>query len=94
MDQEKQSPLKQKHTLALVERKKCIITGVADISAFNEEEIVLKTEDYVLIVDGEDLHIGSVHIEEGKLDICGTINSVSYVSPRLKIHSLFGKMKK
>lgn len=59
-------------------RKKISITGVEDIESFNEERIVLYTLCGVVIVDGHNMHINKLCIENGETDISGDIDSVVY----------------
>ena len=46
------------HRLTLDGRDKLTVSGVEDVERFDENEIVMNTTDGVLIVNGENLHIG------------------------------------
>ena len=59
------------HRLELVGREKLTVSGVEDVERFDENGIVMSTSAGVLVVTGEDLHIG-------KLSLDGRIDSVTY----------------
>jgi len=94
MEKGKQFKSKLRHSVMIDERKKCVITGIADIAGFHEKEIVLKLDDSIMVIAGDSLHIGSLHVEEGKLDICGTISSIAYETPHTKLRSIWGCKRK
>ena len=83
----------EKHTLSMNERRQAIITGVADVCSFHENEIVLRVEGGEMVIGGEGLHVGKLLLEEGRLDVEGRIDSVVYESPRV-IRRLFGFVRK
>ena len=66
------------HSLQLERRKRALITGVTDVCSFHETEIVLKVDSGVMIITGENLHIGRLLLEDGKLDVDGQIDGVVY----------------
>ena len=94
MEKGKQTKSKLRHSVLVDERRKCVITGVADIAGFHEKEIVLRLEECIMVITGDELHIGSLHMEEGKLDICGHISSLAYETPRKKVHSFWRSKQK
>jgi len=71
-----------KHQLKLEARKHAVITGVAEVSSFHETEIVLRIDDGVMVVFGENLHIGKLLIEEGEVDVEGRIDGINYEKPK------------
>ena len=46
------------HRLELVGRERLTVSGVEDVERFDENGIVMSTSAGVLVVTGEDLHIG------------------------------------
>lgn len=71
----------EKHTLSLEERRRATITGVTDVCSFDENEIVLRLEDGNMVIGGEELHVGRLLLEEGRLEVRGRVDSVSYEAP-------------
>ena len=45
---------------------------------FDENEIVMNTTDGVLIVNGENLHIGKLSLDGGELHVDGRVDALSY----------------
>jgi len=68
----------KKHTLHLENREKLSLSGVSDVSGFDESIIVLSTELGALSVRGEQLHIDRIDLEAGQLEVRGKIHELSY----------------
>ena len=66
------------HTAELRDRQSAAFTGVADVEAFNEEEVVLLTDLGVLVLGGEGLHIGRLSLETGELSAEGALSGLQY----------------
>ena len=66
------------HRLELVGREKLTVSGVEDVERFDESGIVMSTSAGVLVVTGEDLHIGKLSLDGGELHVDGRIDSVTY----------------
>ena len=81
--------VQKSHKLVLNNRKTGQVTGVLDVLSFNLNEILLETEQGMLMVKGTDLHV------KGEIDLSGNIDSISYSdiqSPGKQAESLFGKL--
>ena len=66
------------HRLELVGREKRPVSGVGGVERFEESGIVMSTSAGVLVVTGEDLHIGKLSLDGGELHVDGRIDSVTY----------------
>ena len=66
------------HRLELVGRERLTVSGVEDVERFDENGIVMSTSAGVLVVTGEDLHIGKLSLDGGELHVDGRIDSVTY----------------
>ena len=80
------------HKLILNNRKAGLVTGVL---SFNLNEILLETEQGMLMVRGTDLHVNRVNLEKGEIDLSGNIDSISYSdihSTAKQAGSLFEKL--
>ena len=55
------------HRVELDGRERLIVSGVDDVDRFDENEIVMTTSAGTLIVTGESLHIGELHVD-GRID--------------------------
>ena len=70
--------VQKNHKLILNNRKAGLVTGVLDVLSFNLNEILLETEQGILMVRGTDLHVNRVNLEKGEIDLSGNIDSISY----------------
>ena len=55
-----------------------MVTGVLDVLAFDLNEVLLETEQGMLMVKGKDMHVTRLSLEKGEVDLAGQIDSVSY----------------
>lgn len=83
------------HRLELIGREQLIVSGVEDVERFDETGIVMSTSAGVLVVTGEDLHIGKLSLDGGELHVDGRIDTVSYEETTSRergglLHRLFG----
>jgi len=78
-----------RHTLQLDRRSLAQITGVVDVCSFHETEITLKVDTGLMILTGENLHIGRLLLDDGRLDVEGQIDSIAYEKARLPSRRLF-----
>lgn len=67
------------HLLTLDNRKVLTLTGVEDVSGFDEQTINVKLGDASLVVKGTGLHISKLSLESGDVVIDGTISSLQYL---------------
>ena len=66
------------HKLIMSSRKKCSLTGVKDVLSFDIHEILLETEQGMLMIKGDDLHVSRLTLEKGEVDIDGKLDSFVY----------------
>lgn len=66
------------HKMTLINRKSCVMGGVKDVLSFDIHEIVLETEQGMLMIRGNDLHINRLTLEKGEVDIDGRVDSFVY----------------
>lgn len=74
--EERQIP--KAHKLVINNRKTSMVTGVLDVLAFDLNEVLLETEQGMLMVKGKDLHVNRLSLEKGEVDLTGHIDSVAY----------------
>ena len=55
------------HSLSMENREKLSISGVEDVSGFDESLVVLRTSMGALTIRGEELHIGRIDLDSGSL---------------------------
>lgn len=66
------------HTLTVTNRERLVISGVAGVASFDDQEILLETELGMLTVRGEELHIKQLDLESGRFAVDGMITAMTY----------------
>lgn len=69
---------KRVHKLILNNRRSCNLTGVNDVLSFDEHEIILETEQGMLMIKGVELHVNRLTLDKGEVDVDGRIDSLTY----------------
>lgn len=85
------------HKLILSNRRTGTITGVSDVISFDISEVLLETEQGMLMIKGADLHVNRLTLEKGEIDIEGRIDSLAYsevTSFQKQSESLIGRLFK
>jgi len=66
------------HKISMTNRRLCMISGVNDVLSFDVQEVMLETEQGMLQIKGEDLHVSRLTLERGEIDIDGKVDSMTY----------------
>lgn len=66
------------HKVTMTNRRTCTINGVNDVLSFDIHEILLETEQGMLMIKGDDLHVNRLTLDKGEVDIDGKIDSFTY----------------
>lgn len=69
---------KRTHKLILNSRRSCNLTGVNDVLSFDENEIILETEQGMLMIKGNELHVNRLMLDKGEVDVDGRVDSFTY----------------
>ena len=69
---------KRPHKLMLTDRRTCTINGVNDVLSFDVNEILLETEQGMLMIKGNELHVSRLSLDQGEVDVDGRIDSFTY----------------
>ena len=67
-----------KHDVLIKSRQRMEMTGVCDVSSFDEAEIVVQTGSSGVSIEGENLKIEKFNSENGELILNGSINGMFY----------------
>ena len=70
--------IQKNHKLVVNNRKTSLVTGVIDVLSFDLNEVLLETEQGMMMVKGTDLHVNRLTLEKGEVDLSGKIDSISY----------------
>ena len=68
------------HRMELENRGAGRITGIQDVVSFDENQVVLDTDMGLLTIKGKDLHVSRLTVEQGEVDLEGTVDSLVYSS--------------
>lgn len=69
---------KWRHQLTLIDREEMTVEGVANLGSFDENEVVMETEQGMLLIKGEGLNIKQLNLEKGNIIVEGLIKSICY----------------
>lgn len=69
---------KRAHKMTLLNRRTCNLTGVSDVLSFDVNEIILETDQGMLMIKGNELHVNRLTLDRGEVDIEGKIDSFTY----------------
>ena len=69
---------KRVHKIMLTNRRTCTINGVNDVLSFDIHEILLETDQGMLMIKGDDMHVNRLTLDKGEVDIDGKIDSLTY----------------
>ena len=90
--EERQVPKTNNHRLVVNNRKTSVVTGVLDVLSFDLNEILLETEQGMMMVKGTDMHVNRLSLEKGEVDLSGNIDSIAYSDERTCCQSCSGDM--
>ncbi|MCH5270662.1 MAG: sporulation protein YabP [Lachnospiraceae bacterium] len=69
---------KRVHKIMLTNRRTCTINGVNDVLSFDIHEVLLETEQGMLMIKGDELHVNRLSLDKGEVDVDGRIDSLTY----------------
>ena len=76
--------------IELTGRERLTVTGVEE--RFDELSVVMRTVAGVLVVSGEDLHIGKLSLDGGELLVEGRIDGLNYEDAPQRKESFFSRL--
>lgn len=82
------------HSISLLERKTLTINGVEHIYSFNEKKVELRTSLGDMTIEGENLDMGKLSIDDNIIDVKGVINSISYSKDKKSKESIVKRIFK
>lgn len=83
------------HKVYLNARKTAVLSGVRDVLSFDAKEVYLETEQGILLIRGDELHVNRLSLEKGEVDVDGRIDSFAYSDreeTQKKAGSFLGRM--
>lgn len=86
------SAKREKHNLILENRSVLNMSGIVEVSGFNEEKITLITDIGELTIGGYELHINSFSQDTGDMSMSGDICSLVYTAEKKPEGSFFSRL--
>lgn len=84
--------INSRHSITIEKRAVMNMTGVKDVLSYDDSRIEALTDFGVIIISGEGLHISQLNIEDGSMNVDGTICGVNYENEGSIKDSFFGRM--
>jgi len=79
------------HSIHIDDRRLMSVSGVKDVDSFNEQFVQLLTEAGELRIEGADLHITKLNLDEGQIMLEGEVTAMEYAETEER-GSLFGRI--
>lgn len=76
--EEKQKNSRKTHSVILENREKLSVSGVEDVSSFDENEVSMLTTEGSLIVRGSGLKVGRLSLDSGDVTLEGLVTELCY----------------
>lgn len=68
------------HSCQVQNRSSVRLTGIREVVSFDEQQAVMDTDMGLLTIRGKDLHVSRLTVEQGEVDLEGTVDSLVYSS--------------
>ena len=82
------------HNITLKDRSKLVISGVEHIYSFNDKKVEVRTSAGEMVIEGENLDMGKLNLDESVISVQGTINSIVYSKERKPQESFIKRLFK
>lgn len=81
----------KKQEIVLRDRTHLIISGIVDVTNFDEIGIILSSVNGEISIDGSELKIVDLSSEKGEIEISGKIGGIFYLDERPSKRRIFGR---
>ena len=82
------------HSCQVQNRSSVRLTGIREVVSFDEQQAVMDTDMGLLTIKGKDLHVSRLTVEEGEVDLEGTVVYSSNEAYRKAGESLLSRLFK
>lgn len=72
------------HNVIMEDRHTLTVSGVSDVDSFDEQSVILFTQEGEMTVKGSQLHINRLSLEIGEILIEGEIDALIYSTREIK----------
>ena len=81
------------HEVHINNREEISLSGVREVLSFDEEYLVLDTDQGEVTIEGGSMRMETFDTDSGKVALRGRIDSLVYSTEKEKKRGLFGKIK-
>ncbi|UOO37614.1 sporulation protein YabP [Oscillospiraceae bacterium CM] len=92
--EEKYKTAELPHNVIMEGRKKVSVSGVEDVESFDDNEIVMRTTQGILIVRGRGLRIEKLNLDSGDVVLDGMVDRLEYEDDARVSGGLFSRLFK
>lgn len=82
------------HNITLKDRSSLVISGVEHIYSFNDNKVEVRTSAGEMVIEGENLDMSKLSIDDKIINITGTINSMVYAKAKKPQESFIKRLFK
>ena len=79
MKREQNGACTNKHTVNIDDRERITLSGIQDVLSYDDESVVMQSVLGQLTLDGEDLNIVKLNLDEGEVCVRGKLNALYYM---------------
>lgn len=80
------------HHIIVEDRRTVSVSGVTDVESFDEQMVILRTDQGELMIKGFGIHINKIDVAAGDLSLEGEIYSVEYTDSQPTGGGFLGKL--
>lgn len=66
------------HRVVLDQRRRLTISGVEEVESFDENSVVMRTNQGALLIHGSSLHIEKLSLDGGEVLVQGEVDALTY----------------
>lgn len=88
---EERNNLKE-HKITMDSRERLEVIGVEDVDSFDENEIRIYTTEGLLTINGRDLRMSRLNVENGELMVEGEIDGINYSNVEMQKGGFFSRL--
>lgn len=75
----------KKHSVTVISREITLITAVEEVISFDDTQVSLNIgQDTVLSINGNGLGLRRLSLENGEVDVSGTVDAIVYIDSNAK----------
>ncbi|MGL5314830.1 MAG: sporulation protein YabP [Peptostreptococcaceae bacterium] len=82
------------HNITLKDRSKLTVSGIEHIYSFNDKKVEVRTSAGEMVIEGENLDMNKLSLDDNIISIEGTINSIVYSKERKPQESFIKRLFK